>query len=225
MFVNIRCRIYSLYSSQVPAPGCNLRWGSTARPFQLGCRTHCHCHLVTKEVARVWSMLSASHLSYSGTLLMFAELVLIASPCSVTTTASDDEFSMPTNTPGWNRGSDLAGMYRIFSPNSRIGVLSLPPVWSLQRCLSVPADVAPVHQVCRKLHQPAQSPCVGRDSGPYALLQCSLHCPGLACNEPHRTLNDPVGLTFSLWHSLTPFLAGVCNLSRRCFNCRPPCRT
>ena len=51
-------------------------------------------------VARTWSMLSASHLSDLGTLLMFADLVLIAIPCSVTTTASDDEFSMPTNTLG-----------------------------------------------------------------------------------------------------------------------------
>ena len=64
---------------------------------------------------------------------MSAERVLIAVPCSVTTTASDDEFSIPTNTPGWNRGSHftplagLASMCRIFSPNSRIGVLSLRP--------------------------------------------------------------------------------------------------
>ena len=36
----------------------------------------------------------------SGILLMFAEHVLIAIPCSVTTTASDDESSIPTNTPG-----------------------------------------------------------------------------------------------------------------------------
>ena len=42
------------------------------------------------------------HLSDSGILLMFAERVLIAVPCSVTTTPSDDEFSI-TNLPGWNR--------------------------------------------------------------------------------------------------------------------------
>ena len=39
-------------------------------------------------VDRTWRMLSASHLSDSGTLLMFADLVLIASPCSVTSTTS-----------------------------------------------------------------------------------------------------------------------------------------
>ena len=82
--------------------------------------------------ARIPSILSSTHLSDSGILLTFAERVLIAVPCSVTTTASDDEFNMPT-TPGWNRGSHFpplagfAGMYRIFSPNPRMGVLSLPP--------------------------------------------------------------------------------------------------
>ena len=59
---------------------------------------------------------------------------------------------------------------------------------------------------------------------PHGMLQCSLQCPGLTGNEPHRTLDDLVRLTFShwrsLWHSLTPFLAGLCNLSRQCFNCR-----
>ena len=62
--------------------------------------------------------------------MTFAARTLIASPCSVTTTASDDEFSMPKNAPGWNLGSHFpplacfAGMYKIFSPSSRLGVLS-----------------------------------------------------------------------------------------------------
>ena len=83
--------------------------------------------------ARIPSIRSAPHLSDSGTLLTFAERVLIASPCSVTIDASDDEFSMPTNTPGWNRGSHfpplarLAGTHKIFSPNSRVSVLSIRP--------------------------------------------------------------------------------------------------
>ena len=108
------------------------------------CRMHCHCHLETMgRLAFRPSILSASHLSDSGILLTFAERVLIAVPCSVTTTASDDEFSIPTNTPGWNRGSHfppfagLAGMYRIFSPTSRMGVLSLraaSAAASIRRC-------------------------------------------------------------------------------------------
>ena len=98
--------------------------------------------------SRIPSILSASHLSDSEILPMFAELVLIAVPYSVTTTASDAEFSIPTNTPGWNRGSHfpplagLAGMYRIFSPNSRIGVVP-STMQPLQRRLSVAADVTP----------------------------------------------------------------------------------
>ena len=58
-------------------------------------------------------------------------------------------------------------------------------------------------------------------------MRCSsaaFSVPGLSSHEPHRTFNDPVGLTFShwrsIWHSLTPFLAGLCDLSRLCFNCR-----
>ena len=98
-------------------------------------------------VAAIWRQREGSYSEYSvrvpslrlWILLMLAVRVLIALPCSVTTTASDDESSIPTNTPGWNRGShfprlaDLAGMYRIFSPNSRIGVLSLRP-WSFHHC-------------------------------------------------------------------------------------------
>ena len=106
----------------------------------------------------------------------------------MTAAASDDEFSMPTDTPGWNRGSHvlplagLAGMYKIFSPDSRIGVLSLSSVQPVQRSLSVAADT-PVHQVRSKFHQPAQYPCVGRDSRPNAMLQRSLQRSGIAGYE------------------------------------------
>ena len=86
-----------------------------------------------------------------GILPTFAARVLIAGPCSVTTAASDDEFSMPTNTAGWNRGSH-------FPPSCWLGrhvqhLLSefqdrcvvLSTMRPLQRCLSVAADVTPVH--------------------------------------------------------------------------------
>ena len=76
--------------------------------------------------ARIPSFQSTSNLSDSRILLTFAARVMIASPCSVTTTASDDEFILQTNTPDWDLGSQfpgLAGMYKIFSPNSRINVL------------------------------------------------------------------------------------------------------
>ena len=63
--------------------------------------------------------------------------------CSVTTTASDDDFSMPANTPEWSRGSHfpslagLAGMYKISSPNSKIGCLfaqTVSAAVSFRRC-------------------------------------------------------------------------------------------
>ena len=88
--------------------------------------------LVT-AVRRPWNSSHSEKSVRLKILLSFAARVLIASPCSVTTTASDDEFSIPTNSPGWNRGSHfpllagLAGMYKILSPNSRIGVLSFRP--------------------------------------------------------------------------------------------------
>ena len=79
----------------------------------------------------------------------------------------------------------------------------------LQRRLSVAADVAPVHQVRTKLHQPALYPCVGRDSGPNAMLERSFQCSGLTGNESYRTFDDPIGLAFShwrpLWNSLASF--------------------
>ena len=130
-------------------------------PFRLECRTHCHCHLETMEQARISSILSVSHPSDSGILLMFAERVLIAIPCSLTTTASDDEFSILTNTPGWNRGSHffplagLASMYRIFFPNSSMGVLSLRPC---SLCSGVFASLPVSHlfiEVRSKFYQPA----------------------------------------------------------------------
>ena len=89
--------------------------------------------------ARMPNTRSASHLSDSGTLLVLAARVfLVAVRCSVMTTTSDDMFSIPTITPGWNLGSHfpslagLAGVYKIFYPNSMIGVLSLRPcsLWS-----------------------------------------------------------------------------------------------
>ena len=71
--------------------------------------------------ARIPSIRSASHISDSRILLTFAARVLIADPCSVTTTAYAEEFSMPTNTPGWNRGSHfLAGLERCTQYSSPI---------------------------------------------------------------------------------------------------------
>ena len=91
------------------------------------CRTHCHSHPeTTGQLA--FRVLGPRPISPTAG---FSCRSLV--PCSVTTTASDDEFTISTNTPGWDRGSHvhplagLAGMYRIFFPSSRMGVLSLRP--------------------------------------------------------------------------------------------------
>ena len=160
---------------------------------------------------------------------MFANLGLIASPCSVMTTASDDEFSLGQQTlqngtaaPTFLLSLVCRACTRSFSKLQDRCSDVPSPVQPLQWCLSVPADVTPVHQVHSKLHQPAEYPCVGRDSGPYAELQCGLQCPGLASNEPpaetgsfqcsgltsnepHCTFDDPTGLAFSNWRTLGRF--------------------
>ena len=57
----------------------------------------------------------------------FAARVLIAKPCSVTTTAFfDDEFGIPTNTPGKNRGSN-------FSPHAGLHA-GTRSSWPLRPC-------------------------------------------------------------------------------------------
>ena len=53
------------------------------------------------------------------------------------------------------------------------------------------------HQVRSEFHQPAQFPCVGRDSGPNAMLQRSTQCSGLAGHESHRTFDDFILLAFT----------------------------
>ena len=157
-------------------------------------------------------------LSDPGILLTFAARVLIAVPCSVTTTASGDEVSMPTNTPGWNCVSHfpppagLAGTYKIFSPNSRIGVLSFRPCSGVFPSLPMS---------CSKFHYPAQY-CVGRHPGPNAMFQRSFQCCGLTGHESHRTFDDTIGLAFSnwrsLWNSLATFLASLSCFPCQCFN-------
>ena len=125
-----------------------------ASPFQLECRRQCHCHLeTTGQLAfRVFGPRPIS--PTQAILLTFAARVLIASPCSVTTTSSDDEFSMPTNTPGWNRWFPLSSSSLAW-PACTKSSLRIPgsvtrclfdPLQPVQRCVSVAADVTPVHQ-------------------------------------------------------------------------------
>ena len=158
---------------------------------------------------------------------MLTDLVSAASLCSVTTT---DEFSIPTNTPGWNRGSHfpplagLAGMHRIFSPNSRIGVLFLRPC---RLCSGVFPSLPMSHLFIRYAANSTNQHNILTSGGtlvPCAMIQRSLQCPCLAGNEAHRTLDDTIGLAFShwrsLWHNLTPFLAGLHEFSRQRFDRR-----
>ena len=62
-------------------------------------RTLCHCHPETMEQF-VFQVFCPRPIS-PGILLMFAEHVLTAIPCSVTTTVSDDKFSIPISEDVW----------------------------------------------------------------------------------------------------------------------------
>ena len=131
-------------------------------PFRPGCQMHCHCHPGTTE--RRTSILSASHLSDSGILLMFAARVLIASPCSVTTTASDDrvqhsnEYSrmqsrFPFSPSCW-LGRHVQNLLSEFQNKGVIPSAMQP----LKRRLPVATDIALLHQASSKFHQPTQYP-------------------------------------------------------------------
>ena len=135
---------------------------------------HCHCH--PDGTARLPNIRSASHLSDSGFILTFAAHVLIASSCSVTTTASDDEFSMPRNTPRRNRGSHsptlagLAGMNKIFPPNSRIGVLSFRPC---TMCISLFPSLPMSHLFIKHAANSTSRRSILASGGNLVLMRCS----------------------------------------------------
>ena len=94
-------------------------------------RTHCHCHLETTELIafRVFDqhlLFPTQELSWRSPHVLWPP-----TPDGWQRQASDDEFSIQTKTPAQNLGSHLlllaglACMYKIFSTNSRTGVLSL----------------------------------------------------------------------------------------------------
>ena len=131
---------------------------------------------------------------------MFADLVLITSPCSVTTTASDDEFSQQTLLGGTAAPTFLLSLVwrpcTGFFPNSPFArVVCAEVSFRPCRCRTCSSSMP---------QAPPTSTISLRSSGPWPLcgVQCSLQCPGLAGNEAHRTLNDPVGLTLQLAVSL-----------------------
>ena len=152
---------------------------------------------------------SASHLSDLEIPMTFAARVLIASPCSVTTSASDDEFNMPTDTPRWNRSSHFPLLFLVWQACTR-SPLRIPgseccpfahaacAAMSFRRCRCHTCS-----QVRSEFHQPGKYPCVGRAPSPEKMLQRSLQLSGLASHESHCTSDDPIGPAFSRWWSLS----------------------
>ena len=102
-------------------------------------------------------------------------------PCLVTTAALTTSSAyqqtlhrFPLSTSCW-LGWQMQDLLSEFQ--DRCVVLS--PMQPLQRCLSVAADVTPVHQVCSNFNQPAQHPCgTGFWSSRDAPAQRSVFWPG-----------------------------------------------
>ena len=150
---------------------------------------------------------------------------MIPSPCSVTTTASDDEFSMPTNNPGWSCGSHfpplagLAGKCKIFSPNSRIVVLSFRPC---SLCSGVFPSLPMSHLFTRYAAKSTSQHSILESGGTLAPMRCSsavfsvLPCP-TARSMIQLDWLSPSWLSLQ---NLASLLATLCEFPRQCLNRR-----
>ena len=104
----LRCQVLATVFSINTSPG---SCGTILRgPLHPNLIVECNVTAIGRPWNSSSSERSASHLSDWGILLMFAERVLIAVPCSVTTTASDDE-SWPACT-----GSSLRILEQVCCP-------------------------------------------------------------------------------------------------------------
>ena len=204
-----------LASSQIPAPGTT--FAGTPLFEVCSAKVDPRCFVFHQHFSRV-STNSAGLSIPTGLLSFRLENPPVCracfdqkSPCSVTITDSDGEFNIPTNILGQNRGSHfpplagLASMYRIFSPNSRTGVLFLRPCSLVCRRLpSLPMS----HLFIRYAANSTSQHSIFESGGILTLIRCSnanFKCSGLTSLESHRALDDPVGLTLplvSFWHRL-----------------------
>ena len=176
------------------------------------CHMHCHCH---PETMKRLAFRVLCPRPISPILLMFAERVLIAVPCSVTTTASDDEFSIPTNTPGWNRGFP-------FSPSRWLARHVQDLLSEFQNRCVVPSTMQPLQwrlfRRCRchtcssgTQQNSARQHRILASGGILVSMRCSntaFQCSGVTGNESHRAFADSIGLAFSHLRSLRNNLAG-----------------
>ena len=105
-------------------------------------------------------------------------------------------------------------MCKIFSPNSRDGVLThRPGSLSLGVFLSLPMSHVFIGYAANS--QPTQYPCVGRDSDPNTMLHCCFQCSGLTSHESHRASDDPIRLASP--PGVSPGRS-LCDFPRQCLN-------
>ena len=119
----------------------------------------------------------------------------------MTTTASDDEFNIPTNTQdGIAVPTFLLLLARTRSSLRIPGSVCCP----FGRATSAAVSVRRCRcHTCSSGTQQIPPP----STGPNAMLKLSFQCSGLTGNGPHRTFDVPVGLALSHWRSLCNSLA------------------
>ena len=191
---------------------------------------------VERIVTAIWVPKSGSHLEYSASV---PSLRLRDSP-DVRRACLDRRALLGDNHCLWrwdpacqqtllggtaaSQFPPLVGSWRACLQTPGFGVLSLRPC-SLCSCVfpSLPMS----HLFTKYAANSTSQHNILASCGALAPMRCSSAAFSVMTwpdNEPHRTLDDPVGLAFShwrpLWHSLTAFLAGLRNLPRQCLNCR-----
>ena len=174
---------------------------------------------------RPWNDRLASHLSDSGILLTFA--------CLHRQSLLGDDHCLRrrvqhANKHSGNRGSHfpplagLAGMYRIFFPNARKGVLSFRPC-------SLCSGVFPLlSMLYLNIKYAANSTSQHSILASGVPIRCSSADSSVlawpATSPTARSMDDPIGLAFShwwsLWNGLVSFLASLCDFPRQCLNRR-----
>ena len=87
----------------------------------------------------------------------------------------------------------LASLYKIFSPNSRIGVLSFRPC---NVCVGVFRSLPLVHQIRSELHLPTQYPCI---DAPVQRSVFWLDHPRVPHDSVELAVSPTGGLSCTVW--------------------------
>ena len=168
---------------------------------------------VERVVTAVWRLRNRSSPEFSTRVQSLSDSVL----GPVTTSASDDEFSMPTNTSWWNRGSHVPPLACLGASNETFSPNSLISIWSIRLC-SLCSDIFPSVPMSHLFIRCARTSwhSILASGGPLCQCDAPTQLAGvLASHQSKRALDDPTGflpLAGSLERSGFP-LDGACAIS------------